>query len=109
MAKGKPPGQPQKLLVPCPHCHLTVLRGTYHSGAGMEKRWEKHEPPLMPVSGNVHDCDVAVALELRAQGLRWRDIFSWEYVGTCWRSKSTDGLPGASTGVSGEKDLEKRG
>jgi hypothetical protein len=52
-------GTPQKLLVPCPTCGCTVLRGIYHSQGPLGSRWETKEPALMPVSGAVHACATA--------------------------------------------------
>jgi hypothetical protein len=43
--------EPQKLLVPCPQCGVTVLRGRCVDG-----RVKKLETAITPVFGNVHTC-----------------------------------------------------
>jgi hypothetical protein len=42
---------PQKLLVPCPDCGVTVLRGLMING-----RVKKQSPPLTPIYGKTHVC-----------------------------------------------------
>ena len=71
------PWTPQRLLVPCPDCGQTVLRGLWQGDLG---KWKKLEPPQMPVSGTPHQCDEAVALMLRVQGLRWQAIRMVQYM-----------------------------
>jgi hypothetical protein len=48
----RPYRAPQKLLVPCPTCGSTVLRGLM-----VEGHIKKQSPPLTPILGNVHECD----------------------------------------------------
>jgi hypothetical protein len=69
---------PQQLLVPCPSCGCTVLRGQYttlEDDAGRKvQRLEKFTTPRAPVCGTAeepHDCDTAVAQFLHMQGIRW--------------------------------------
>jgi hypothetical protein len=50
-ATTRPYRPPQKLLVPCPTCGVTVLRGLM-----VEGRIKKQSPPLTPVLGEVHAC-----------------------------------------------------
>lgn len=42
---------PQKLLVACPGCGATVLRGLMIDG-----RVKKQTPPLTPIFGETHRC-----------------------------------------------------
>jgi hypothetical protein len=42
---------PQKLLVRCPGCGVTILRGLMIDG-----RVKKQVPPLTPILGEVHQC-----------------------------------------------------
>jgi hypothetical protein len=51
-AASRPPYRsPQKLLVPCPNCGATILRGLFIDG-----RIKRLPQPLTPVFGEVHTC-----------------------------------------------------
>ena len=63
---------PQKLLVPCALCTMTVLRGTYDMGSN---RYDKAEPLLDPIEGEPHNCDEALAQWLHVMRQRWQELW----------------------------------
>lgn len=67
MAEKPAPFKPQRTLVPCARCSCTVLRATWDGTLG---RWTKLDPLREPVSGEVHDC----ALALIRYATRWQYI-----------------------------------
>lgn len=65
MAEKPAPWKPQKTLVPCQFCSCTVLRMTWN---GALNRWTTLDPPVSPLTGERHDC----ALALLHHATRWQ-------------------------------------